>query len=365
MKRIGFLMLCLLCLFLAGQASAAQVYLTVPSSVNVGQPLDVTGTTNGVSPGYAFDVVFYHASGSKSELTRQQVVSQKDGTFSVTFSTDGLKSGQYSIEVQEEGSGIFGSTKKPVIFDIVNRTADLTVSSPLTQSYDGTLRVAGSIKNYGNEGVQLEVKTADGDVVFSPQYIATSAGVFSRTVPISSGGMYVVEIMDNTSYVWTVEYTVTGGLVPTVITTSSTTTSSSEGPTYSASAVASRAAPAYFTVKTLGGPVTITTSSGIDWVLDYIDENGVRTTVNNQGTSAPERVTFQARGGTVYVKVAPQLYTTSGSVVLTASNVASVAADASVAAKFGDQVPTTTQESPVPFWTVPVALGVFFLLRRR
>jgi len=361
MKRIGFPLLCLLCLLLAGQASAAQVYLTVPASVNVGQTLDVTGTTTGANPGYAFDVVFYDASYTKTEIARQQVVLQTDGTFLVSFSTDGLKAGQYSIEIQEQGDGIFGSTKKPVLLKIVNRTADLTVSSSLTQSYDGTLLVAGSIKNYGNSGVQLTVKTAGGDTVFSPQYIATSSGAFSQKVAISSGGLYVAEIMDNTSYVWTIEYTVTGGTV----TTAETTTPSSEGPTYSASAVASRAAPAYFMVDTLGGPVTITTSSGIDWVLDYIDENGLRTTVNNQGTSAPERVTFQARGGTVYVKVPPQLYTDSGRVVLTASNVASVAADASVAAKFGDPVPTTTQQSPLPLWTLPVALGALVLFRRR
>jgi len=361
MKRIGLSLFCLLCLLLAGQASAAQVYLNVPASVNAGQSLEVTGTTSGANPGYAFDLVFYDATYTKKELARQQVVLQKDGTFSATFSTDGLTAGQYSIEIQEQGDGIFGSTKKPVLLKIVNRTADLTVSSPLTQAYDGTLLVAGSIKNYGSEGVQLTVKTAAGDSVFSPRYISTSNGAFSQRVPIHAGGQYVAEIMDNTSYVWTVEYTVTGG----VATTATTEPSVDEGRTYSASATASRTAPAYFAVATLGGAVTITTSSGIDWVLEYIDENGVRTTVNNQGTSAPERVTFPAGGGTVYVKVAPQLYTDSGRVTLTASNVASVAVDASVAAKFGDPVPTTTQASPLPLWVVPAALGALFLLRRR
>jgi hypothetical protein len=338
------------------------VYLTVPASVNTGQPLDVTGTTSGANPGYAFDLVFYDATYTKTELARQQVVLQQDGTFSATFSTDGLAAGQYTIEIQEQGDGVFGSTKKPVLFKIVNRTAELTVSSPLTQAYDGTLLVAGSLKNYGNAGVRLTVTTAGGDQVFSPRYISTSNGAFSQRVPIHGGGTYVAEIMDNTSYVWTVEYTVTGGVATTAIPTAEP--SIDEGRTYSASAVASRTAPAYFTVTTLGGAVTISTSSGIDWVLEYIDEKGVRTTVNNQGTSAPERVTFPASGGTVYVKVAPQLYTDSGRVTLTASNVVSVAVDASVAANFGDPVPATTQESPLSLWVVPAALGALLLLRR-
>lgn len=361
MKRIGLSLFCLLCLLLAGQASAAQVYLNVPASVNAGQPLEVAGTTSGANPGYAFEVVFYDATYTKKELARQQVVLQRDGAFSATFSTDGLAAGQYSIEVQEQGDGIFGGTKKPVLLKIVNRTAELTVSSPLTQAYDGTLLVAGSIKNYGSAGVQLTVTSAGGEQVFAPRYISTSNGAFLQRVPIHAGGLYVAEIMDNTDYVWTVEYTVTGG----VATTATTEAPADGGRTYSASAAASRAAPAYFAVATLGGAVTITTSSGIDWVLEYIDEGGVRTTVNSQGTSAPERVTFPAGGGTVYVKVAPHLYTDSGQVTLTASNVASVTVDPSVAAKFGDPVPATTQESPHSLWVVPAALGALLLLRRR
>ncbi|TAJ44666.1 hypothetical protein [Methanofollis fontis] len=361
MKRIVLPLLCLLSLLLVGQASAAQVYMDIPKSVNEGQPLEVVGTTTGASPGYAFEVVFYDTTYAKSEIARQQVVLQADGSFSVTFQTDGLKGGTYSIEIAESGDGIFGGTKKPVILTIVNRTADLTITSPLSQAYDGTLLVAGSVKGLGDAGIQLSVTGPGGANVYGPRWIATTGGAFSQEVPITQGGRYVAGLMDNTSYVWSVDFTVTGGIVTVAPTTAATP---AEGPTYSAAAQASRSTPAYFVVETLGGPVTITTSSGIDWVVEYIDESGGRTMVNNQGTSAPEQITLQARGGTVYVKVYPQLYTESGRAVITGKNVKSVAVDASVAERFGDPVPTTT-ESPLPLWSVPAALGALLLFRRR
>lgn len=360
MKRIVLPLICLIIPLLVGPAAAAYIDITTSDSINAGQPLVVTGTTISVNPGYVVDIVLYDSTYSKREITRKGVVIQGDGTFNVTFETEGLHSGTYSVEVQSRGDDIFGSSSKKVkIFTVVNRTDELIVSSAKNQEYNGVLLVAGSIAKYGDSGVRLTVKEADETVIYGPEWIETQGGAFSKKVPISSAGNYTAEIMDNTSYVWTTQFNVTGGT-----TTITPTGSQTAGPTYSASAPASRGNPAYFVVDTLGGPVTISTSTGIDWVLEYIDEKGQRSLVNNQGTTAPETVTLQATGGVVYVKVTPQLYTETGTVTVSAENVKKISVDATVAGKFGDPVPTTAQ-SPVPLGLVLFALGAIFLLFRK
>ncbi|WP_342676203.1 hypothetical protein [Methanofollis sp. UBA420] len=359
MMRIALSLLCLLCC-LAAPAAAAFIEITTPDSINAGQPLEATGETIAVKPGYVVDIVLYDTTSSKSEVDRQAVVIQGDGTFTVTFETEDLRSGTYSVEVQSRGENIFGSSSKKVkIFKIVNRNDELTVTSPKTQDYDGTLQVAGTLAKYGDAGLRLTVTDAEKETVYGPKWIETDAGVFSASVPITSGGTYTAEIADNASYVWTTQFTVTGGEAP--VTPAVTQTS---GPTYSASAPASRGNPAYFAVDTLGGPVTISTSTGIDWVLEYIDEKGERSLVNSQGTTAPESVTLQTTGGTVYVKVTPQLYTETGTVTVAAENIKKISVDATVAGKFGDPVPTTAQ-SPMPLGLVLLALGAVFLLFRK
>ncbi|QYZ78379.1 hypothetical protein E2N92_02485 [Methanofollis formosanus] len=367
MKRVVLPLIGLLCLLLlTGSASAAFIKIEAPPSVNAGQPLEVTGTTTSVNPGYTFDVVLYNTGGSKSELDRKQVIVQEDGNFTIDFETDDLKSGTYSVEVTPKGENIFGGSSKMIkIFNVVNRNDDLTVTSPSSQEFDGTLTVAGKIKNYADGGVRLTVTGSGKKTVYGPTWITTRQGAFSEEVPITSGGRYVVEVMDNTSYIWKTDFTVTGGIV----TSTPTPRPSDEQPAgavYSAAAPASREAPAYFAVETRGGEVTIATSSGIDWVLEYIDTDGTKTMVNERGASAPESVTFDADAGTVYVKVTPQLYTDEGTVTVTAENVRSVAADLSVAGKFGDAVPEPTTQSPLPLWPVcaALALGAVLFFRR-
>lgn len=358
--RIALPLLCLICCLLVGPAAAAFIEVATPDSINAGQSLKVTGTTIAVKSGYVVDIVLYDTTSTKSEIDRQAVVIQGDGTFEVTFDTDKLRSGTYSVEVQSRGENIFGgSSKKIKIFKIVNRNDALTITSPKTQAYDGTLQVAGTLAKYADDGVKITVSDAAGEIVYGPRWVRTDAGVFSATVPIRTGGTYTAEIADNTSYVWTTRFTVKGGeaqVTPTVTQT--------PGPTYSASAPASRGNPAYFAIETLSGPVTISTSTGIDWVLEYIDEKGQRSLVNKQGTTAPETVTLQATGGVVYVKVTPQLYTDTGTVTVAAENVRKISVDAAEAGKFGDPVPTTAQ-SPMPLGLVLLALGAIFLLFRK
>ncbi|WP_243668398.1 hypothetical protein [Methanoculleus chikugoensis] len=86
----------------------------------------------------------------------------------------------------------------------------------------------------------------------------------------------------------------------------------------------------------------IVTSAGIDWVVEYVDEDGNLHKVNNKGMLEPETVEVAARGGgLVYVKVYPMSYNDSGTVQVSASNADAVRVSQTAPGLFGgDATPT-------------------------
>ena len=83
-------------------------------------------------------------------------------------------------------------------------------------------------------------------------------------------------------------------------------------PVISAHAKASRASPAYFSVKTNPGPVMVYTSSSIDWVIEYVDDNDILHVENNQDAQNPEKAAFTGSGNTIFVKIYPYDNTVTG-----------------------------------------------------
>ncbi|RXE55565.1 hypothetical protein ABH15_11885 [Methanoculleus taiwanensis] len=358
MKRIAWLSLISM-LLIVGTASAAYIGISAPDRVEAGAPLIVTGTTMpegltkpSLNPGFSTDVVLYYAVGTKQEVARNTIVIQQDGTFRTTFETAGLRSGQYTVEIIDPTKTTFGGSSTTLQFvTIVNRAEEIKLTAPTTQIYDGTLNLAGSVPALGDAGIQIEV-SHEAATAFGPAYIKTDKnGAFSLEVPISEGGTYRVQYADYKGFITAVDYTVTGGFVnptgptPTILPDAMT-----------ASAGASRDSPAYFVIDTKPGQVTVTTSPGIDWVIEYADEDQATHKVNNKGLVEGEEASFTTRGGVVYVKVYPMSYTDSGTVRLTVENAETVQASQTVPPVFGD-VPTTTQATPIP-----VALGIFALL---
>ncbi len=360
MKRIAWLSFISM-LLIVGTASAAYIGISAPDRVEAGEPLIVTGTTMpegltkpSLTPGFSTDVVLYYASGTKQEIARNTIVIQQDGTFMTTFETAGLRGGQYTVEIIDPTKTTFGGSSITLKFvTIVNRAEEIKLTAPTTQIYDGTLSLAGSVPSLGDAGVQIEVAHGSA-TVFGPTYIKTDEnGAFSLEVPITEGGMYRAQYADYKGFITAVDYTVTGGFV----------TPTPAGPTptilpdaMTAAAGASRDAPAYFVIDTKPGTVTITTSPGIDWVIEYTDEDQATHKVNNKGLVEGEEASFTARGGVVYVKVYPMSYTDSGTVRLTVENAETVQASQTPPAVFGD-VPATTPATPIP-----VVLGIFALL---
>jgi hypothetical protein len=363
MKRIAWILLA--GVILVGAAQAAYVEINAPDTLNVGQPLEVTGSST-LKPGFSTDLIFYKMAFTKTEVDRTRIVVQEGGVFAATFPTLGLTEGAYLLELVDpkpEGSEQFsGESKTQKNVNLIDRQKELTITSPLVQPFTGLLSIRGSVSTAGNNGTQLKVDH-NGMTVYGPLYIATLNDDFSTDITISGGGTYNAFFSDYKGYIGSAQFTVSQPVVTTAATTVTTTV-----PQISATAQASRNQPAYFTVRTKPGTVTISTSSGIDWVLEYLDEDKYLRVVNEKGTVGGETATIPARGGTVYVKVYPFTFSDQGTVTLSASNANSVTVCTDCIALFTTtQAPTPTKESPVPaiLALAALALAIIVMARRR
>jgi len=214
MKRIILIALFLMCI--VGSASAYQLYLSCPDTVQVGLPLKCSVDSN-FPAGTTFDVAFYQSGYTATPISRMSVTVQENhATMYQLFDTKGLPGGQYKVEVQfigteeEKLSSDSMTWQLPTLLD---RSADITITSPMSQTIDEALRIEGSITKLGNEGVSIKVRGPDGDV-FGPQYIGTKndvktgAGVFTQKVTVTQPGDYDVYFNDTDGYIGIKTFTV-------------------------------------------------------------------------------------------------------------------------------------------------------------
>lgn len=367
MRRIILGLLLALCL--VGAGSAYLINFNAPDTIMVGEPFVVTGTST-LPPGFSTEVIFYTMKPTAREIARKTITIQEGGRWVLIYNTEDLTEGTYKFEIQEKSAWEdnkyvryeFGSSSDTLwIFDVIDRSDDLTITSSLTQKYSGFLDVSGSIQGHGDKGVQITVENSTG-TVFGPVYIPTDPeGGFSVKIPISGGGRFIVTFKDTRGFIGTKTFTVVGDMPP-----SPESTSKPPLPQISASAGSSRDAPAYFVVDTVPGEVTITTSTGVDWVLEYIGEDTIQYTVNEEGTVNPERAMFQADGGEVYVKVYPVAYTITETVMVYAQGAEDVREDPSAAIPFGETPrETPTAETPLPLILPILAVLTLCLVKRR
>ena len=365
MKRIAWILLLGVVLVVAAQA--AYVEMNTPDTITVGQTLEVSGSSLGtLKPGFSTDLIFYKIAFTKTEIARTRIVVQEGGVFSATFPTAGLEAGNYLLELVDPmpgGSAVFGGDAKiQKQINLINRQGEITITSPLLQPFTGLLSIRGSVSTAGNNGTQLRVDH-DGVTVYgqTSTYIATLNDVFSTDIPITEGGTYTAYFSDYRGYIGSVQLTVSQPVQTTVVTTTAAPVQQ-----VSATAQASRNQPAYFAVDTKPGSVTLSISSGIDWVIEYIDEDSMLTVVNEKGTIGGETAVFPAKGGTVYVKVYPFTFSDQGTATLTATNADSVTACTSCVALFTTTPPpTTTQKSPIPAFLALIALALLVIAGRR
>jgi hypothetical protein len=238
MKRIILLALCLMCI--AGTASAYQLYLKCPSDktssdavseIQVGLPLKCSVDSN-FPAGTTFNVALYQSQYTATLISKQTITIQAShNTQYKLFDTQGVPGGMYKVEIQFVGADeprLSSDSVTVQLVKLLDRSGDIEITSPLTQNTDDALRIEGSIKKAGNDGVQLEVRGPDGRI-FGPQWIGTTsdlknnnAGKFTKKVPVSGAGSYDVDFTDANGYIGKVTFTVAEPATPT--TAISTTT---------------------------------------------------------------------------------------------------------------------------------------------
>ena len=288
MKKIVLLVMGLL--FLPLLAAAYQVNIDAPESLTVGKPLVVTGTTT-FGIGTPIDVVLYHQLTTTTEVKRKIVYIQSDKTFKAVFDTTGLVTGTYKVEVPTNGMGDSITMR---VIQIIDRSDAILLTSSLIQPFNKKMSVIGTIKGGENSGIQIEVVGPDNEVIFGPRYVNTNnAGDFSVEVPVTQTGDYEVSFTDAKGYIGAKTFTITGE--PSV-SEPPTGEPTAAAPILSAHSRSSRENPAYFTVMTGTGPVSLYTSPSVDWVIEYVDESGIHKTVNNFGAQKAERLEFKGRG---------------------------------------------------------------------
>lgn len=208
--KTAALLLMLFCMLIITPVMAYQLYIDCPSEIYVGQTLKVTGNST-LPAGTSFDIVMYKAGYTTTPIGRNTVTLQdsKSKTFVVTFPTKGLTGGQYKIEVQSDTTLLDklssdSTTLKLVTID--DRSEEITFTAPLVQEPGEALRIEGSIKDLGNDGVKIEVRGPDG-LVFGPTWVETTKdiktgdGQFTKKVVVTTPGEYDIHFTDADSYI--------------------------------------------------------------------------------------------------------------------------------------------------------------------
>jgi hypothetical protein len=362
--RMGLVVL--LCLVLGtGLAQAYELTIDAPTTLQRGMPLIINGTSN-IPPGISVDIVLSKSGHTVDLIGRETVTLQANQEFSVVFDTVNLTRGIYKVEVLPiSGYRYLGDSDILEVVEIIDRTDELRFTAPLTQEMNGDLDIRGSIFGLKNTGVQIEVIGPGDVVVFGPDYISTkSDGTFELSVPITDPGMYDVSFTDYKGYVGRVSVTVLEKPEPTTL---PTTTVPTTLPVMSASDQASRDNPAVFSVQTGSDKVRISTSSGIDWVMEYTDAAGGVQKVNVKGEMEGEEILIDGTGGVITVTVYPYKYSASGEVTLFTQGATSVTAGVDEPAGTTGTGSSLTKAAPLPVIAIIVAVlvAVFLLFRRR
>ena len=379
-RKVPGLLLVLVCLALmVAGVQAYEIMLDTPTSVQSGSPLLVNGTTN-LPTGIGLDIVLWNADYHPIEIDRKHIViehSDDTARFSVTFNTTGLPKGVYKVEVPniQEFSFLGSSvTIRPVI--VIDRSDEIVIAPPLKKEFDGTLTVAGNGARMINSAVNIMVTGLNGSFFFGPVDVNTDyMGSFSETLRIPGAGDYHVRISDARGFITNITYSVTevsdnlpvipvagGAVVPTA----------TPVPSVSAQSPASRDSPAIFAVISNPGMVRVYTSTGTDWVIEYLDHSGTVQRVHQAGLVDPESLVYTSDGNTTWIKVYPYKYDTNSTVTLYGENALDIrplksGTDPFPAPAGTTRAPDNSQTSPLLWLLFPAAVicGIVAWMRAR
>lgn len=358
---LTILLLVVSIMLLAGTATAYELSIYAPVTVQKGMPLVVNGTSN-LPAGISVDVVLARAEFTTEEVARQTVTLQATREFSVVFDTKDLTKGQFKVEVPGvPGYTFLGDSTTIRVVQVIDRSDDLTIKSPRTQEMDGTLELRGIIPTQRSAGVQVQVIGPGNEVVFGPEYIATLAdGSFARDIQIDKPGTYEVSFTDSKGYIGTYPFNVIAPEEPAAVPTTPDVARAS----ITATAQSSADHPAYFVVTGTKAEVKVSTSEGTDWIIEYPDSRGIIQKVNNRGQLEPEEITIRADGAPIYLKVYPYRFSDRGEVTIFAEGADKVGVAAEIPPVFATTT-VPTQKSSLPVGVVLLAILVLAMALRR
>lgn len=214
MKKILLVALCLMCLM--GTVSAYGLYIKCDESVLAGQTIKCTIDSD-FPAGKSFYLVLYQSGYTSTEISKQTVTLQEDQkTLYRIFDTQGLPGGTYKVEIQYMGADepqLRSDSMTMQLVKVIDRSSEIEITSPLTQKLSEALRIEGSLKNGGANGIKMEVRGPDGRI-FGPDYIPTTndvkngAGIFTKKITVSTPGTYDVDFADSKSFISRVTFTV-------------------------------------------------------------------------------------------------------------------------------------------------------------
>ncbi len=229
MKRIILLALCLICI--TGTASAYGLYLSCPESVQSGLPLKCSIESD-FPAGTTFNIVFYQTQYTSTEVSRQPITIQENQvTQYKLLDTNGLPGGNYKVEVQYMGADeprLRSDSKTLQLVKVIDRSDEITITSPMTQNVADALRIEGSIAKLGGAGIKIEVRGPDG-IVLRDEWIGTKeqiqngAGVFTKLVTVFGPGDYDVIFTDSKGYIGMKTFKVAGPVTQAITTVPTTT----------------------------------------------------------------------------------------------------------------------------------------------
>ena len=373
-KRMFLLSAAILLLLLcAGTASAYSFTFVTPDEQTatlkqgVGSPIVVECTTD-IPPGATINIVLAKSGGNA--VKTESVIIQSDKHFGATFDTSGLAGGMYTVTVTTQNSKDYplGSKRNWFTVELVDRTSELTNLAARVQSSSDTVDVTGRASVTGSRGVELTMyagSVVDGTIVYGPNWVGTDAtGKFSVDISTEGHGygMYQVVVKDKDGYIGVLTYT----LMTSSTTTSPATPTATSLPTKSASAIASKESPAYFSVKTGTGTTEIKVIRGVDWIVDYSLSGATAVRVNNADNTGDEKFTVEGNGAVLNLMIYPA-DDSQAKVYVYCENAVSITEDPALADVFGKPgVDPNATSTPVPV-LLPFAgvIGAAVLLRRR
>lgn len=204
-------------------ASGYIVEIEAPEKVQAGAPLLVTGSTS-FPAGTELDLVLYRLVQPVPETIERRILTvDQTKTFSESFSTLGLESGQYKVEISfpsNKGDSLGSGSTTVRLIDIIDRSDEIHLAVRTDQPLGEALNIKGYLLDFGVGTITIRV-TGPGEFSAPSMNIRTTTkpggtdGHFSRMVPVTEPGNYYVTFSDAGGHIATIKFTVAAAPVTT------------------------------------------------------------------------------------------------------------------------------------------------------